>query len=705
MAERWVINADSATPLVLPLVRQRGAVHVTSHETPSPAPRTAFAQRPEGALPASREHELRDVKITVALAPVRDQWAGAPHTFAGGAPEAEGHGAPPGWTGNTRRTSMEREEVAALEDLQRALGAMRTSGQSIAGTLIRVLADGRAATLDVVEVLDDGIRWDRSWYAGRWTEITMTFRCLPYWRSEERLIGSAVRAAGKRMVSISGQVPGDVDADARIELSGATANQSSVLYAIDQGSSPVEFACSAIDRPPSATLTTVAGSVATQVVQRPAFTAAVGNGLWETGVLLSQSGAPLAVPGRWRVMARVRGQSGAQVRLRWTSGSRVAGMTVGYPVTLRSSQWELITLGQVAVPDGAGLDGVIETALPHSQPIQYDQLLLVPELQGEQHATRSAPPAELLAADQFLGATTGLANSVAEVGGQWGNVGFDSAFARSGGSAYRSSYASSTGGRSHGLALGSPAGARTSAILSSNVSNASAGMLGIWVANAAGEAALTGVSGITGNPGSGSTGAWGALLAIRVAGPSRVQWGLTVVNGTSVETTLSTSYWTSDPATVQLTVGGGRAFAEVYPGWAPPWGSELAIPSTPAAIRTGVVSSGWTVNGSGAQVSVQHFVTWAAAGDRDAALYAARSARHTSTGASRVDGAGIRGPVVPSGARPRLPAAGPAGTPTRVSVMTTRGLLPEQVDAAPSDPLSVQVYATPRWLQIPGDPS
>lgn len=708
VAERWIIDAAGTAPLVLPHKAVRSAVTVIGVETPPPAPRTAFAQRPEGALPVNREHELRDVKLTLAVVPVRDEWAGTTHDFGAPAPEAEGEGSPAGWAGTVRRASGGSEQVAAIEDLQQVLGGFGTSAQSVSGTLTRVWPDGRRATLDVVEVLDDGIRQDRSWYAGRHTQITITLRCLPYWRGTERLIGSGSRTAGQRLVTIDDlDVPGDVAALARIELSGATVDQRSVLYAIDQGTAPVEYACSDLDRPVSATLQTVAGSVSLQVVQRAAFTSSVGIGLWEPGVLLSQSGGPLEQPGRWRVMARVRAQSGGRVRLRWTSGSRAAGMSIERPVTLRSDSWELITLGVVSIGSDGLLDGVIEAALPHDQPVQYDRLLFVPVRQGEQHATLSTPPSEVLAADEFDGTAGTLGGLAPTVGGAWGAVGAGAEASRDPGPRRATRTAVySTSGRSHGLALGSPTGVRTSATIAIRPDlphGDPSGCVGIWVANALGETAIAGYSGATGKSGSGVAGAWGVYLALRaLPATGQVRWALTLIHGTAVTTVTSDRVFSVQPSAVTLTVSGTTARATVFDRGLR-MDQAISVPAVPGTLRSGIASHGWTRSGvSAAAVDWSRFAALLVPAAQDAALFAGRSARHASGDSSRVDAAGIRGPVVPIGARPRLPSAGRGGARTRVVVATARGDLREQIDEAPTDPLDVDVYATPRWLQIPG---
>lgn len=708
VAERWVLDADTATPLVLPVTSRQGVARVVEQRTPPPADRLAEAPRPEGALPTVREFELRTITLKLKLERPEDQWAGVTHDFGVGAPvEAEGEGVVPGFTGTTRRAnSVGNPLVPAVLDLQQAIGAWKTSGSSVCGTLTRVVESGERVTFDVVAVADDGVLWDEAMWLGHETETTIEFRCLPWGRGQELMLGSAASVAGQRLVTVDDlDVPGDVPALARFELAGATVDQSSVLYAIDQGTAPREVACSTLDRPPSATLTTVAGSVATQVVQRPAFSAPIGNGLWEPGVMLSQGGVPLGQPGQWRVIARVRGQATGRVRLRWTSGSRVSGMSTCQPVTLTSDQWELVTLGIVAVADDAGLDGVIEAALPHSQPIRYDTLLFLPvDVLGEQHATQATPPTEILAADRFLGATTTLGGSTAEVGGTWGSEGFPPSMSRtgsgSGGAAYRTASYSVSGGRSHGLALGSPVGVRATTVVVASSGTWGQGDAGVWIGNTLGEQAIAGSSGATMAAGSGAAGAWGVYVAVRPAEEAGYRWTMMLVSGTTVTSTTSGIVGAPE-GLVNLTVVGTRATCEISGGSGVIWTGSLTTPVLPASLRSGLATHGWTVNAAAGIVQWWRFDVVSVPAVLDAALVTGRTARHATGGASRVDSAGTRGPVVPEGARPVLPASGWAGRRTRVAVMATRGDLRQQVDAGPTDPLTVDVFATPRWLQVP----
>lgn len=708
MAERWILNAGTAAPLVLPNANRQGVCRVTKASTPPPSSRLSEAPVPEGAHPVAREWENRVVTLDLTLERPEDPWAGVSHDFGAGSPvEAEGDGTVPGFAGTVRRVDADGNALyPAVQDLQLHLGQLATSGESVCGTLTRVMETGERIVFDITSVSDNGATWGESMWLTHETATTIEFRCLPFGRSPEVHIGAASRTAGKRWVTVTGTVPGDVDAQARIELSGATRNAASVLYAVDQiTTQPAEYACSALDRPAAATLVTAAGSVAAQVVQRPAFTLG-GAGLWEAGVMLSDGGVPLVRPGRWRIMLRVRGQSGGRVRLRWTAGSRVSGMTVCTPVTLTSDQWELVSLGVVSIPAGAGLDGVIETLLPHTQPIQYDQLLFVAaDTSGEQHATVSTLPAELLALDRWAGSGN-VTGSTADLGGVWTTSGTGTSATRSGSAAIRVGAYSTSTGVAHGLAIGSPAAVRTTAALSADggsSSSATGGDAGIWVGNAAGQAAIAGSSGATGTAGSGAAGAWGVYLGAWIppgSGMRYAKWRLLVVDGTVVSTLPSSGG--GGAGVLELTVADGVATASVTNGAGyVMWTTSMDVPALPSSLRAGIATHGWD-GYSGPLSAWSEFSAFAVPVAGDAALFATKSARHETNVATRVDSAGIRGPVTPWGARPRLQASGPAGRPTRVAVMATRGNLRNQVDAAAADPLTVNVYATPRWFQIPG---
>jgi hypothetical protein len=723
VAERWIIDADGAAPLVLPLVRQLGAVHVTAHETPPPAPRTVFAPRPEGALPVEREHELRDVSITVAVAPVRDPFAGSTHDFApGGAPEAEGDGSPPGWAGTVRRASGGREELAAIEDLQQVLGALRTSPHAIAGTLTRVLDDGRRATLDVVEVLDDGMRWDLGWYAGRWTEIKMTLRCLPYWRSDEILIGTASRVAGQRLNIVTGQVPGDVDALARIELTGATWTQRSALYALGKlDDDPLEVPCTTLIRPPGSTLTTMAESVNAQVALSAAVTGALPVGLWDRVASLETAAGPLPRTGRFRVILRLNTNevepANAQVRMRWSAGPREAGLTTNPPATVLTSGWVLLDLGIVSC--SGVLSGVIETSLPRPN-VRLDELIFVPidGKSGVVSGTTGFPPTTLVAADLPSSVTSGaLVGSPAPPSGTaWTALASHAtAFTRT---STGVTLAPTTGTwRAAGVPTGTWTTLSASVRAPTNTHDAGAAFsdlnAALVVGNAGGATAM-------GTVGIGPPGSW--CIAVGFRGP-----GVDIVNslygglfvwfiqdGVSRQLLLGESRLMSNggEATLGLTLSASGEIAldcefrnpagvvldrstTVLQHWSPP---------PPSGLSVGIASAGRKVGGVAAGVTLSGFTSQTSGIELDSVLSFERSARIDSAGASRVAPSGVRGPLIPEGDLPRLPASGRTGTDARVAVLTTRGLLRDQFDLA-SDPLTIAVHATPQWLQIPGDPT
>lgn len=291
---------------------------------------------------------------------------------------------------------------AAVSDLLGTVGALRPSAgtrKAITGTATRVLASGERIIFDVLDATVDGPAWDSAYYAGRLAIVTITMTCLPFGRSPERLLGtktlpappasrpSSVRAE-RFLVLDDLQVPGDVPALARLELSGATLGQKSVLFATDRPDARsrtvgLQLDAESLDRPTGATLrpSTLAAMAPNSVV-RTAFGMNV-PATWEPQVFLRRGGTPLDVRGNHRVFCRVfaDGANPVTMRLRWAAGAREGGLTENPEVTSASAggrAWQLLDLGVVSIPEGGMLDGVLERRTPLNAETVTDVLLLVP---------------------------------------------------------------------------------------------------------------------------------------------------------------------------------------------------------------------------------------------------------------------------------------------------------------------------------------
>lgn len=725
MAERWII--DAGRPLVLPLSARQGVVRVTEQATPNPPLRTQFAQRPEGSLPTSREQENRTITLRLELAPPTDQWAKVEHDFGAPPTEAQGDGDVPGWRGSVRRVDAGGSAIGpAISDLAAAVGAL-TGGENeaITGTLTRVLESGERITFDVLQCEADAPTWDLSYFVAGVTSVSLTFTCLPFGRSPERLLGSASLASGKRLVTLDDLVvPGDVPALARIALSGSTQSAKSILYAVDQPdpatrSVGVQLDASTLERMAASTVVTAAGSVATQVVRREAFGMSIQPGLWDSLVMLRRSGAPLDVRGSFRVFARVMCSSEVAVtlRLRWAANGREGGMTVNPAVdTPTTDGWALIDLGLVSVPAGGVLDGIVERAIPSRVSSLVDVVLLVPTGRSAVATASTAPPPQEVTHSDELRPTplfpigSAVTGSDADIGGKWvllgnGSSGTGNAndFLRGARASARTAAASAW--RAIGLpaASGGPRDVRMSAFLPA----ATASPYPYWGAaavygNAAGFASLaTGTqtanawavaSGYQRTP-SGTlnptvwvvtpTGRTGKVIGDSVGLPTGESLYMAVrydgSTGIFAEYATTTWYRSGGTTTTALLPASGMYVGAIA------LGSPLS--TTPAATTE---IGGFVAMGSPLQTA-------------DQALYPGATAEFASSGTRRAATAtGAMGPLARhEGDRPVLPVSGREDRRTRVVLGTVRGALDDKTDASPGDAFTGKVYASPRWLQIP----
>lgn len=725
MAERWII--DAGQPLVLPLTPRDGTVQVTEQQTPVPPPRTQFAQRPEGSLPTSREVENRTVTIRVAITDAHDAWAAVDHDFGSGAPsEREGEGDLPGWRGSVRHATGGSTADAAVSDLLGTVGALRPSAgtrKAITGTATRVLASGERIIFDVLDATVDGPAWDSAYYAGRLAIVTITMTCLPFGRSPERLLGTktlpappASRPSGVRaerfLVLDDLQVPGDVPALARLELSGATLGQKSVLFATDRPDARsrtvgLQLDAESLDRPTGATLRpSTLTAMAPNSVVRAAFGLNV-PATWEPQVFLRRGGTPLDVRGNHRVFCRVfaDGANPVTLRLRWAAGAREGGLTENPEVTSASAggrAWQLLDLGVVSIPEGGMLDGVLERRTPLNAETVTDVLLLVPtDCSAVLTASGAATPQDVSHADPLTGSGD-VANSTAVPGGLWTSTGTGPALVRGSTGATRTV----AFGQWRSWTLPAPNAAleaTCSALLPITDSNNTAQVpVMVVIGNPAGIAAL-----MAGTPNPVST-AWaigaGFLRYFAVVEP--MVW--TVSGGTyqATRTHKQKGATPTSPTYLSIRYDGAESIAASYttPEWSHQWAGSIPAPLG-SDIRTGIVSSGAStlaVPPGAATVEFRSFVVYGR-GDlvADQALYPTKTATIASSGSTRTTADDFSGLIAShEGDRPVLPPSGRERRPVRVTLGALRSPLAGQVDSTIS-PISGKVYATPRWLQVP----
>lgn len=705
MSERWVITPADGRPLVLPLA-QDGGTQVVAIQTPSPARRVVYASRPEGATPTSREWENREITLQVALVPPRDQWASSTHDFGAPAPQAEGNGDLPGWTGNVRRVGPDGNATSPmLSDLTATVAALAAAG----GVVRRVLDDGTWLDFDVLDgEVADGPTWDVTYYAAGAMTLTVKLTCAPFGRGRERLIGEGTLPPGRRLLEVGGlAIPGDVPALARLEFSSTASPQRSLLYAIDQPASAaapdVQIACRDLVAPEGIT----AGSGGIYPTQARIDNAS--SPTWRTLVMLrnATSGNPIPASGTFRVFARLRSTGSAatpgttntsfRARLRWAAGAREGGLSENAPVAVAAGSWALADLGQVRIPPEVGaLDGTIEIAGPVAGAIWGDALLFVPT---NRSATASASFAPAVAGvpsvvDPMTG-TGPLGGSTAPIGGQWKTFGGGPPWNRSAGGATKTAGAALDASSivAAASAVGVPI-TSTQATVSSRAPQTSADAwfpFGLVIGDAAGIASILKytIDNVSG---------WAiALTTLRYTGVDLPY--LFVVSGGKLTTMgLSGSEPVNPVARPYLAIRadgsvvgsvGGTPVTTTAPANPPSTGVYAGIFSMP-------VSSGSTMT------TVLSDFTVEAPVPPDAVLYPGKIATIASTRATRVTDSGLTGAVSSYyGDRPLLPPSGREGVRARVVMGASRDDLRTGIDSTTGDPFTGRVFATPRYLQIP----
>jgi hypothetical protein len=659
-----------------------------------------WSPRDRGALPVAREYENREITLKVQLNRTVDAFRDVTHDYGALPTEAEGDGDLPGWTGTTRRAGEQGQPLLpALTDLASMIGALQAGG----GTAERVFDSGQRITYDVHTAQDpDGPAWDLAYYAAQSSAVPIVLTCEPFGRGEEQLLGTAVKATGERFVTLDAlQVPGDVAAVARLEFSGATVGQASLLFAVDQpdtatAATGTQIAATDLLGVPGVTETTEAGAVNAAGVRVAAASApSTPAGRWETvAYLRDAAGPPLALSGQFRVLARVRADQGATVpsatvRLRWSGGSRESGTSENTPATTTAYGWQLLDLGLVTVQDA--LDGIIERQTPAATPLRIDVLLLIPTDQSAVAvASTEILAGVVIAADPATG-TGALTGSAAGAGGTWIGAGPGTDFTRTSTGATRPAGA----WRSVGLGVPSADVEITATLTTDDLGANDTVGLGIYLGNAAALEAFSYSRSGSGTPA--PAGAWG--IGVEYARGDAVPY-LRFISSVGGETlgyrgslTLPNGFeWRGESRPMRLTVAGSQVTAELD-----------GAGETTVTVSIGTAPSGLIAAIAGVPNATLAFRDFAATGTSapDRLLHPDRTASIGTTHAERETPSGYVGLFIPEGNRPLLPPSGRAGRRTRVVMGTSREDLRTGTDAFPDDTFTASVYGTPLWLQTP----
>lgn len=704
--ERWVIDPieeGTGRPLVLPRSSRDGGIHVQAQQIAPASPRRQWAERREGALQTSTGVDNIEITLTLQLHSPRDQWAEETRDMGALPVEAEGDGDLPGWNGSVRVVTNDGSHVLAMAiDIADAIAKLEREH----GTLAWTSDAGVRGYFDIVAAeFVESLPWDDRQIIARLAQVQIKLTCLPWLREPEQLLGTVTTTPGQRLAVLSDiYVPGDVDALARLEFSGASDSQASLLYAIDQPDTPTKalnVQLAAASRGTPGVVEPHAGSVAPTVVRVSESLPGVPAGTWETLLhLRSTTGQPIVISGQHRVLVRVSCSTAAQLqlRLRWSAGAREGGMRPE-PIWTSSPQdwWEIADLGIIDVPAGGTLDGVIERLGPYPVHTHLDLLLFVPvgRAQGSAHASTALPSGQVILAADPMDGTGALGGSPAPSGGTWAGFGPGTAFVRSSGVATRTAAAANR--RAEALPVGSAAVTISAQLGVAPTPLDATAVYGLVIGNALGiDRVLQGPGGPTG---------WaiacerndahtdGSTMVIRtVDGTTMRAVGVSPLGSGGIGSGRSSLGWFAE-GYANAILGGTAAAGFVNP---PP-------PAT--GIYAGVYSygAGDGFGGYGSPVTVTvDDVTIVGPTPQDRVLWPARTATITSSDATRQTQEGYSGSVgSPSGARPVLPPSGRANRLVRVVAGVFRDDLRVGLDRYPADPFTVAVYARPRWTLHP----
>jgi hypothetical protein len=716
--ERWIITPIGGRAVVLPTTPVRSAARVTEIRTPPPAPRSQWVQVQEGQLLSVREFENREVSLRIELARPRDSWWDSTHDFGDPPPEAAGDGDLLGWRGSVRLCGTEGQPLEpVIADAAALVAALQRGG----GTATRVLPSGNSLTFDVLTAADpDGPAWDISYYAGKLTHVPLVMTCAPFARGAETALAgpggttSVDLAAGQRFAVFNGlDVPGDVEALTRVEVTSlGSRDRDSVLVAIDRPD-PVVAAIgaqvAASNRRLPATATTSApvatGALSVSTVKLGALVAGRPAGVWEPCVYLETASAAMPLKGTFRMLARVAvggwsptsaTRGSLRLRLRWADGSASLLQTNPEQTLIADGEFGLVDLGLVeGHAQNAKMRGVIERAGDTGATLEIDTLHPIPiDVHAVAAASLASPTMTLAAIDNWATGSTTL-NGRASTGGSgaWSVQGTAS------GSTWTVDTASSSAVHSAGglQAATVPVAAgqaryRVSALMNSlQLAGQSHGVI---IGNTGGIAAV--LSG--GTPGATD---WAVHALIQQVAGGTVCYAYAFGPGmtprlAAVEVT----------PPISMPISRARINLEVSTRGVACWLGDATSPTVAESELPGLIGTSpraGLLAGSATTVSHSQFVALSALGDLDHALHAGKTTRIASDGASRVDAANDRAPMARYGGdRPKLLPSSSDGLKSRVIVgAMSGGGVTGQPDVAPSEGLRVEVFATPRWLQLP----
>ncbi|WP_320672386.1 hypothetical protein [Patulibacter defluvii] len=676
MIETFTI--DHGTPGALALSTDVGTYQVTTWSAPPPERRLVTADAYEGSILDEDGWQNRELSLTVAVVATTD-------------------------VALDDALSPLLERVAKL---QREKGTVRWS------------RSGRQPLwFDVETATTPGPTFDLTYYAAKAATVELKLTCRPLLRGTERQIGTGTRTAGQRFLTVADlDVPGDVPALARLEYSGASVAQSSLLWAIDQPDATskatgVQVAASTLQTP--GTITTQVGSLSPQIVRMSAVPSGVPAGLWQPCLYLhTAAGAPIGLTGSYRVLARVSCASTTtlQLRLRWTAGRDAVSLAENpwWQSAPMTDWWELADLGTVTIPPGSdGLDGVIERVTPYGSDTHLDLLLFVP---ADCAGSAYAAPREIggtIAADSMTGSGV-LGGSAAAIGGSWtthSGTG-DPDFARGTTGATRTTPTSGAG-RMAGIPVGSSSARRVqvTAGYAEAVNPVGGPIYGAFLASDDGWKKMRNLANTTANVW--VVGAWlefpspldqttGMRLTIRRTIGAGANDIVSIRLGPTVSYQAHRMTLSYDPtvgiATAEMSDATGRRIA------AP----AVAIAAPPATtfvaglVDFGAYGASMThIAGTYSNFAVEQVQP----GDR--ALYPSRTASVATGRAYRQGATSGTKDLIAAADWPTLPPSGRDGRLARVVMGTSRDDMRTLLDSSPDDLFTGKVFATPRYLQVP----
>lgn len=669
MFDTFVI--DDGSPGALALSTNADPYQVTAWSSPLPEQRIVAAEVHEGELLLEDGYRNRELTMTVVV-------VGATHEDM-----------------NDRLAAL-LERVGKLQREKGRIGWQRTGCEPV--------------WFDVETAATPGVTFDLPHYIAKLGTVELKFTCKPFLRGVERLLGSGTRLAGQRLLTIPDlEVPGDVPALARLEFSGASVPQQTLLYAIDQPDAAslatgVQVAATSLYS--LGVTATQVGSLSPNIKRIGAVPAGVPSGMWQPCLYLHDTGGtPVALTGTYRVRARVScARSGPlTLRLRWSAGRDPVALSENpWWQSAAADWWEWADLGTVTIPSGSdGLDGVIERVTPYGSDTHFDLLLFVPT---DRNGAAYAAPTELgstVAADSMAGAGN-LAGSAPPIGAaSWIGSSSPVAFVRNGTGARRTT---TSGSQNVSLNLWSfPLAARVSAsAMVGGTTSPALGTYSLWAANYDGQQFMNGGSYSASNiwlarimPSLTSGSGWQRHYLFLYVGSTTYKEYVVPGSFLSFASTMSLDV-RPDLGTVSLTTTNslGQSF-----GSGPIDAQTPALGAMYIGITGAALPSSPTAYVEFSNLTLQQIQT------ADSALYPSKTANISSTGAYRQGATAGTKALALERDWPLLPPTGRDGRLARVVMGTARDDLRGFVDSVPTDLFTGTVYATPRYLQLPDSDS